>query len=266
MQKIGYLGPKGSYSYLAAERMCPEAEKIAYDNFRLVMKALVSGECDGVVAPIENSLNGGVLQNIDLLQSTEGVCAVGECTVAIDHRLAVLPGADRSRIKRIYSHQQALAQCGEYLAEFFPAAQQIAVSSTAASLNMLKSSEDACIVGAHTSDAGIMLSPQNIADEKRNKTQFLLIVRGAVTADVRSQKIYFSVTCRHEPGALLHILQRIADGGLNMTKIESRPIKDRPGEYRFFIEAEGDYSLEQTQKTLNAVRKSANSLKILGAY
>lgn len=266
MKRIGYLGPKGSYSHLAAERMCPEGEKVAYGDFRLVMRALVSGDCDGAVAPIENSLNGGVLQNIDLLQSTAGVCAVRECTVPIDHRLATLRGAEESKVRRIYSHQQALAQCGEYLADHFPSAQQIAVSSTAASLDMLKGPEDACIVGAHTVNEKIVLSAENIADDKRNVTQFLLIVRGNIDEYSSSRKIYFSVTCRHEPGALLHILQRIAEGGLNMTKIESRPIKDRPGEYRFFIEVEGDYSSAQVKKALDAVRGSANSLKLLGTY
>lgn len=266
MKRVGYLGPEGSYSFLAAERLCPEAEKAAYGNFRLVMQALVSGECDGVVAPIENSLNGGVLQNIDLLQSTEGVAAVRQCTVAIDHRLATLEGADPAGIRRIYSHQQALAQCGEFLAAHFPAAQQIATPSTAAGLDMLKRADEACVVGAHTVRAGVVLSPTNIADEKRNFTHFLLVVRGAVGEERHTDKIYFSVTCRHEPGALLELLRRIADGGLNMTKIESRPIKDRPGEYRFFIETEGDYASASVRQTLRTVREGAYSFKLLGAY
>lgn len=266
MEKIGYLGPEGSYSSIAAEQLRPSAKRIAYPNFRLVMQALVSGECDGVVAPIENSLNGGVLQNIDLLQSTEGVIAVEECTVFIDHRLATLDGADVAGIKRIYSHQQALDQCGGYLAAHFPFAEQIATSSTSAGLGKIKTPEDAGIVGAHTVREGITLSPCNIADEKLNFTHFLLIRRGDASLAEKSEKVYFCFTCKHEPGALLRLLRPLSEGGLNMTKIESRPIKDRPGEYRFFVEIVGNIIDLKVKNTLDNVRVAANSFKILGAY
>lgn len=266
MEKIGYLGPEGSYSYIAAEKMRPNAEKRAYANFRLVMKALVSGECDGVVAPIENSLNGGVLQNIDLLQSTVGVAAVEECTVAIDHRLARLEGKETAEVRRIFSHQQALDQCGEYISSHFPYAELIATPSTSACLAKIELDTDAGIAGAHTVRKGISLSPNNIADEQLNFTHFLLIKRGEIGFGTRSEKVYFSVTCRHEPGALLKLLKPLSDGGLNMTKIGSRPIKDKPGEYRFFIEIEGDLSENGVIETLGKVRAAAKSFKLLGAY
>lgn len=266
MGRIGYLGPEGSYTSLAAEKLCPNDERRAYANFRLVMNAVVTGECDGVVAPIENSLNGGVLQNIDLLQSTEGVYASEECTVDIDHRLATFAGADCAKITRIFSHRQALDQCAAYLSEHYPFAELIATPSTAASLGMMRLPTDAGIVGAHTVKAGVVLSERNIADEKCNITHFLLIRRGEVAPDAHSRKVYFCVTCRHEPGALLRILEPLAEGGLNMTKIGSRPIKERPGEYRFFIEIEGDYAADPVKRTLEKVRAAANSWKLLGAY
>ncbi len=266
METVAYLGPEGSYSYLAAKKLRPEALYNPYRNFRLVMKALLNGECDCFVAPIENSLNGGVVQNIDLLQSTYGVSAVAECTVPIDHRLARLEGAEGAQITRIYSHQQALDQCGEYLATHFPYAEQIATLSTAACLDKIKLPTDAGIVGAHTVRAGITLSPRNIADDEHNFTQFLLIAREDVAPDKKCEKIYFSVTCRHEPGALIKLLKPLSDGGLNMTKIGSRPIKDKPGEYRFFIELEGDLSEKYVRDTLGGVRRAARSFRLLGAY
>lgn len=266
MERIGYLGPEGSYSSLAAEKLCPQAERVAYPNFRHLINALVSGVCDGVVAPIENSLNGGVNQIIDLLQSTDGIIAVEECTVLIDHRLATKKGADISRISRIYSHQQALDQCAEFISANYPYAQLIATPSTSASLEKIVLPTDAGIAGAHTAREGICLSPENIADEKLNFTHFLLVRKGDVSAVARSEKIYFCFTCRHEPGALLNVLRPLSDGGLNMTKIESRPIKDRPGEYCFFVEIEGDVSSERLCATLEKVRAASNSLKILGAY
>ncbi len=266
MSKIGYLGPEGSYSEIAAGRLMPEAEKVAYANFPLLIRGLLAGETDAAAAPIENSINGGVLQNIDLLESTDGVCAVQECVVQIDHRLATLEGAPLEGIQRIYSHQQALDQCSRFLNSHFPTARLIATSSTAASIGKIQTPEDAGIVGSHMSAEGITLSSENIADEKNNFTHFLLLKRGKVNQDKPSRRIYFSFTCRHQPGALLGVLQRIADDGMNMTKIESRPIKDKPGEYRFFIEVEGDYSKDSIRATLQRVADSALSFKILGAY
>ena len=266
MDVIGYLGPYGSYTSLAAVKLCPDGEKVPYKNFREGFACLQLGEYDGIVIPIENTLNGGVLQNIDLLQSTENVAAVRECTLNIDHRLATLNGADVKNIKRIYSHAQALEQCSKYLAKNFPAAQYVPTFSTAAGLELLKNEEEACIAGAHTAREGLQLSSENIADEKRNFTHFLLVRRGSVPEDTVSRKIYFSVTCKNRSGALLKLLQPVFTNGMNMTKIESRPIKDRPDEYRFFIETEGDYSSPQIKSTLEEVKRGGNSFRFLGCY
>lgn len=266
MESVGYLGPEGSYSYLACKNLRPDGEYKAYSSFNAVMRALLSDECDSIVLPIENSLNGGINQNIDLLQYTQGVYAFEECTVHIDHRLATLAGADLKNITRIYSHQQALEQCGEYLNENFPSTRLISAPSTAASLEMLKSNTDACIVGAHTLVEGVKLSEHNIADEKSNITHFLLIKKGEPNELARTQKIYFCATCTHKAGALYDLLGVIKDGNLNMTKIQSRPIKEKPGEYRFFVEVEGDYSCERVRAVLEKVKLSSNSFKLLGAY
>ncbi len=264
--KCAYLGPCGSYSHLAATRMRPADELIAYGNFRAVISAVETGECNCAVIPIENTLNGGVLQNIDLLQAAEGVVAVEEAALPLDHRIATLKGAEYSGISRIYSHEQPLAQCAEHIAKCFPSAQLIATSSTAASLDMVKTVSDAAIVGAHVKNEGIVLSKENISDGKNNFTDFLLIKRGSINATKQSSKIYFSVTCLHASGALLDILEPMSAGGLNMTKIQSRPIKDRAGEYRFFIEVEGNYADEKVRKVLDGVKNSAKSFKLLGAY
>lgn len=266
MDRIGYLGPEGSYSHIAARTMRPLAELCAYKSFALVMASLTSGETDGIVTPIENTLNGGVLQNIDLLQFTADVCAVEECTVKIDHRLATLCGTDKSRIKRIFSHSQALEQCARYLKENFPSAQLNPTQSTAASLDMIRSEEDAGIVGAHVSREGIVLSESNIADEDNNFTHFLLVRRGKIAPETRSRRIFFSVACPNKSGALLTVLQCISAHSINMTKLQSRPVKNVPDEYAFFIEIEGDYSSPEVKSALKDVTAAANSFKLLGCY
>lgn len=261
----GYLGPEGSYSYLAAKKLRPDGNLKAFQSFPLAMQALEQGGVDEIVLPIENSINGGVAQNMDLLHGRE-VCAVEHCAVAIDHRLATLKGCGLKNVKRIYSHSQALEQCAKFLLKNFPAAKLIATQSTAASLEMLKTDEDACIVGSHIQKEGVGLSGKNISDEANNFTHFLLVRRGKVEEGVKSKKVYFSLTCKNVPGALISILQPVKNYGINMTKIESRPVKDVPDEYAFFIEIEGDYSAENTQLALKEIKSLSKSFKILGCY
>lgn len=266
MIQVGYLGPEGSYSHLAAQKFRPKAELVPFATFAAAMRALACGECDFVALPIENSLNGSVDQNIDLLQSTEGVFAFEEYTLSIDHRLATLEGADVTKLTRIYSHSQALAQCGGYLSKNYAAAELIATPSTAASLKMLKSPTDGCIVGAHTRAEGVVLSSESISDNKTNETHFLLVKKGSANIAEHTKKIYFSATCRDEAGALRSLLEVLRRGNVNMSKIQSRPIKERRGEYMFFIEVAGDYSNKKIRKTLQKFQKKAQAFKLLGAY
>lgn len=264
--KTGYLGPEGSYSYLAAKKMTPSNILSAYGSFPRIMQALTEGEVDCTVIPVENSLNGGVIQNIDLMQATPDILAVEEGLIKIEHRLATLDGATLKGIKRIYSHRQALDQCAKYLFKNFPQAQLIAVPSTSASLNMIKTEEDAGIVGAHMKKDGITLSDENISDYDENVTHFLKVVKGLPDGNKKTNKIYFSVTCPNVSGGLLNLLKCVAEHGLNMSKLQSRPIKDRENEFRFFIEAECDYSLAEVRKAVEDIKRTALSFKLLGTY
>ena len=265
-KNVSYLGPQGSYSYVAAKKMCPDAHLIPCITFAAVVRQLLDGLADAAVLPIENTLNGGVLQNMDLLQNNPSLCAVREYTLRIDHRLITLAGADKGAIKRIYSHRQALDQCSEFLRKNYPDAQLIAENSTAASLSRIESAQDAAIAGPHSAGVGLDVSEECISDEKNNFTHFLLVVKGSLPEDFSSSRVYFTITCNHVPGALLKMLSVIYENNLNMTKIESRPIKERPGEYRFFIEIEGDYSKSDTKRAFERIKAAAHSFRILGAY
>ncbi|MGN1373606.1 MAG: prephenate dehydratase [Candidatus Coproplasma sp.] len=266
MQKLGYLGPKGTYSHLAALSFGEGCTLVGYSSFPSLISALTQGELDSIVLPVENTLNGAVVQNLDLLQSTEGIWACGFKKIKVEHRLITLKGAPLSGIKTIYSHEQALAQCAKYLFTHFPDARLIATASTAESVNNLTSEDVAAIAGSQCADERFELSEKTISDEPNNYTSFLLVVRGTPEETHKSSKIFFSVTCLHESGALFKLLSVLAEAGINMTKIESRPIKDKDGEFRFFIEFDGDYSDADMQKTLEELRKKSTSLKILGCY
>lgn len=263
---IGFLGPEGTYSEIAAQRLSPQSEKIAFRSFPLLINALKKGEIDCAAVPVENTVNGAVTGNLDLLQEMKDVCAVASCTVKIDHRLVTLKGADKSRIKRIYSHAQALGQCARYLNSNFPDAVLMQSQSTSGCFFQIKSEEDAGIVGAQCKREGFELSDECISDEANNYTVFLLIVRGQPEIVGRTDRIFFSITCRHEVGALVKMLSILSGNGLNMTKIESRPIKNAVWEFRFFIEVEGDYNRSEVRAAIEKVKNASSSFKLLGCY
>jgi len=249
---------------LAVSALCPNALALEYPSFYLVFQALTLGEVDAIVLPIENSINGGVMQNIDLLQQSDNLIAVKECKIKIDHRLIYLKGANLSKIKTVYSHSQALAQCAKFLQKNFPNAKQVATPSTSGCIEMINSPEEVGIVGAHYSVNGFEISQYGVADEPSNYTQFLLVVNGREEMIAEHERIYFSFTCPHEPGALLKMLTVLEE--INMTKIESRPIKERVGEFRFFIEVFGNLKDSKVKNALLSLSQKATSFKILGCY
>lgn len=261
-----YLGPEGSYSMLAAQALCPQARYIPCKSFYAAAEMLKSGDAAYAVLPVENALQGAVTQNLDLLYAEPELYAVKEYLLGISHCLIAKEGARLSGIRRVYSHQQAILQCGKFLAENLPEAELIYTDSTAESVNRIKSVSDAGIVGSHIRAEGFSFLAENIADEKKNFTHFLLIRKGKEYLPEHSSKVYFAATCPHEPGSLLKMLQILAAFDLNMTKIESRPIKSAPGQYCFFIEFEGDIASEEVRVVLARLEKYAQNFRLLGCY
>ena len=246
--KIAYLGPEGSYSHLAAQTFLDGEdlaqgakwkECIPFRNFKEVLDAVAQFRVDAAAIPIENSLQGGVSQNLDLLQASENLYAVKELTLRVEHRLAHKDGVSRSEIGRVYSHRQALEQCAGFLAREMPFAALREAESTVFGLARAMedpSGKSAAIVGAHVTGVckGFTIDSDCISDEKNNFTHFLLVKRGETSLPKSSARVFFSAVCPHRPGGLLELLKIIADYGVNMTKIESRPVKSSVGEYRFF--------------------------------
>lgn len=280
--KIAFLGPEGSYSHLAAKTFLKteasakkEAgswdECIPFRNFPEVLAAVKNGRVDAAVLPIENSLQGGVLQNLDLLQDSEDLYAVKELVVRIDHRLVYKAGTPLSQIGRVYSHRQALDQCAAFLAKEMPFASLREAESTG--FGLTRAMEDdtgksAAIVGAHNDSlrSGFVMSEECISDEKNNFTHFLLVKKGENSLPNKSERVYFSAVCPHRPGGLLQLLEIIAKCEVNMTKIESRPVKNRPGDFRFFIEADCDIGSEKVGEMLSQIKEHTLECKLIGAY
>ena len=280
--KIAFLGPEGSYSHLAAKEFLKTESKgatavndwdecVPFRNFSEVLNAVSLGRVDAAAVPIENSLQGGVLQNMDLLQAAEDLYAVKELIVRLDHRLIYKKGTKLSEIGRIYSHRQALDQCAAFLSREIPFASLRETESTGFGLSKAmedESGKSAAIAGVHTASLrdGFVMSEESISDEKNNFTHFLLVKKGIENLPKTSDRVFFSAVCPHRPGSLLALLAIIANYKINMTKIESRPVKNSPGDYRFFIEADCDISSKEVQDLLSAVKENTLECKIIGAY
>lgn len=262
-RRVGCLGPSGSYSELAAKRLCGGCEIVLYRDFVEVLQKLARGETDYAVLPVENSIQGSVFKNIDLIWGN-GVFATGEIVLGIDHRLAMLEGVGFGDVKRIYSHEQAIGQCASFLREHFPEARCIFTRSTAESLSLLDE-RSAGIVGAHISREGVVLSGENIADEKQNFTRFMLLERPK-ELPATSRKIYFCAVTPHRPGALAGLLKVFADSNLNLTRIGSRPIRNLYGRYRFFVEFTGDIGNSTVREALKKAENVCESFRLLGVY
>ena len=277
--KIAYLGPEGSYSHLAAQNFLKQetqngkgwSECVPFRNFPEVINAVAAGKADGAAIPIENSLQGGVSQNLDLLQEAEGLYAVKEYVLPIDHRLIYKEGVRLEEIGRVYSHRQALDQCAEFLSRRMPFASLRETESTAFGLTRAMeddSGKSAAIAGSHAENLrkGFVVGEECLSDEKNNFTHFLLVKKGEKALPNTSERIFFSAVCPHRPGSLLELLAIIAKQKINMTKIESRPVKNTPGDYRFFIEADCDLSSNEAKELLKEVREKTLECKLLGAY
>ena len=265
-ERVSYLGPCGSYSSLAAKALCPQAEGVPCKSFFAAVRQLKEGAVSAAVLPVENTLQGAVTQNLDLLYAERDLFAVREYVLPIEHRLIAREGTPLCAVRRVFSHKQAILQCGKFLAETLPQAEIVYTDSTAESLSYIEREGDAGIVGSHIRAEGLAFLTGNIADEEKNFTHFLLVRRGEEALPPHSGRIYFAATCPHEPGALVRLLQILSAFDLNMTKIESRPIKNSPGEYCFFIEFQGDIAEADVRAVVHRLEQYAKNFKLLGCY
>lgn len=261
--KVSCLGPAGSFSELAARQMCPSAEIVLCVNLGETVRALLSKETDACVLPVENAISGGVGESLDLLAASD-IFGVREIPLAVDHRLATLEGVRAGDIRYVYSHEQALSQCSEFLRTRLPQAQCVYTRSTSESLSRLDASS-AGIVGSHVRREGVVLSPENIADNKGNFTRFLLAERrGALPRE--SAMVFCCAVCEHKAGSLLGLLQIFRRYSLNLTRIESRPVKETFGVYRFFVEFAGNLADARVLSAVKEADEYCSRFKLLGAY
>lgn len=268
--KIAYLGPSGSFTHNAALKAFPEQELVPYANITDVIKAYENAQVDFALIPVENSIEGSVHETLDYLFHQADICAVAEIVQPIQQQLMVCQ-ADR-KIEKIFSHPQALAQGKAYIRQHYPQAQIEVTASTAYAARHVAEHPDQPYAAIAPSVAaleyGLKIIAQDIQEIDENYTRFWVLGEKApkLTLPVQSSKISLALTLPDNlPGALYKAMSVFAWRGIDMTKIESRPLKTVLGEYFFIIDLDNQES-ELVDFALEELKTLGINYKILGEY
>ncbi|HIM61625.1 MAG: prephenate dehydratase [Dehalococcoidia bacterium] len=266
---LGFLGPSGTYTEEACILYDSSAELRPYPTITGVGKAVVSGELEEGIVPIENSLEGSVTFTLDLLISQPSLFIKGEVVVPIEHYLMAKPGTVPSKIKVIYSHPQALAQCRTYLEENYPQAQQMASLSTASAVSdsFASTVPAAAIAPRRASELNeVDVLDQGIQDVASNVTRFAVLGLSD-HAPTGKDKTSMAFTFEDdEPGLLYRVLREFEKRNINLFKIESRPTKQYLGEYIFLMDCGGHREESPMKEALAALSEPISMLRVLGSY
>lgn len=266
-KKIAYQGTKASFSEMAIERFFgTQAEGVGKVTFDDVFESLESGAVDMAALPVENSLIGPIFENFDLF-ACHDVTVVGELCLPIEHCLVGRAGQKVEEIKQVLSHPKALAQCKGFFQQH-PWAEAVVHYDTAGAAQAVSESKDvsiAAIGSRKTAEVyGLEILRDHLEDDRSNTTRFLFLEKGGrVDSKKQEGKCSLLFTLKHTPGSLAQVLNILAEEGLNLTQIVSRPIRDKPFEYLFFVDILFSAGMD---KVLNRLKGQTETLTLLGLY
>jgi prephenate dehydratase len=269
--RVAYLGPAGTFSEEAVARCDlagPEPAR-PYPSFPAAYEALERGEVDAALLPVENSLEGAIGTVLDLLVHHPGPLIRREVLLPVRQHLLVRPGTGFEAIERVLSHPQPLGQCARFLRERLPRATLVPTLSTAeAARQVAEGAPGAAAIGAQAAARlyGLELLVPSIQDTDENTTRFVLLTGAdeAPTGDDRTS-IAFTLD-RDRPGGLYEVMGEFAARGINLSKVESRPLKQALGHYVFFLDFEGHRLAPAGAAALEGVKGRVHRLYLLGSY
>lgn len=265
---VCYQGVPGAYSYEAMiNYFGKDVKNINVDTFRQAMEYVQEQKADYAVIPVDNSSAGMVSDTYDLLQEYNNYI-VAETFVKVKHCLLVKPGTDISGIKKVYSHKQALMQCADYLNEHGNW-EQMEYPNTAMSAKKIAEEGDYTQAAIGSSNCakeyGLEIAASDINSATCNTTRFVIVSKKrAFVKNASKVSICFEIA--HRAGSLYSAISNITFNGLNMMKIESRPIPEHNWEYRFFVDFDGNLSDAGVKNALRGIAEESNSFKLLGNY
>jgi prephenate dehydratase len=275
--KLGYFGPAGTFTHAAllASPRAAGAAAVAFATERDTILAAQSGAVDAALVPIENALEGGVNATLDaLVFDAPAVRIVGEELLPISHALIARPGVRADEVEVVVSHPQPLGQCRRYLAAQLPHARPVAATSTAEAVRTVAESDAPWAAIGTTTAARLndcVVLAEGIEDEHGNVTRFLWVAAAATAAAPRADvavktSIVFHGAGDASPGWLVRCLPELAFRGLNMVRIESRPLKRQLGHYLFLVDFEGREDDPQAADAIAALGRHCEEVRILGSY
>lgn len=275
VEQVAFQGERGAFSQEAARRLLGERiEVLPCQRFEDVFQSLKNKTVEAAVIPIENTLAGSVHENYDHLLQFD-FTIVAETNVRINHNLIALPGVSFKKVKQVYSHPVALNQCLDFFTRN-PQVERVPFYDTAGSVKMLaeeKRTDAAAIASAVAAEIyGARILRRSLEDDRRNFTRFFLLRRpgetparkpGPASTEWKTSLVF---STRNIPGALFRALSAFALRDVNLTKIESRPLRGRPWEYLFYLDLLGRVEDTRVQNALGHLRELADFLRVLGCY
>jgi chorismate mutase/prephenate dehydratase len=264
--KVACLGPLATYTHLAATRYFGSSASILpVDGIKEVFDAVYLAQADYGVVPIENSNEGVVSYTLDMFMDYE-LTIIGEVMLKVTHNLLSRSG-DRKRIRKVYSHPQAIGQCRKWLEKNLPGVPVLETASTSKAAEIAAKEDDAAAIASELAAKiyDLWFVEHGIEDFKSNYTRFLVISREP-SKRTGNDKTSIMFSTKDRPGALFFILEPFKKAKINLTKIESRPSKRKAWEYIFFVDLEGHMEDRKVKKALTLVKDYCLYLKILGSY
>ena len=264
---VACQGVEGAYAQIACEKIFKDPFIMYFKNFEGVFNAIDKGLCQYGILPLENSTAGSVNKVYDLMIN-HNFSIVRTFRLKIDHNLLALPGAELSGIKEIYSHEQAIGQCAGFL-NSLPGIKVIPVENTAVAAKMVAQSgrKDVAALSSRACEElyGLNCLAANIQDKGNNRTRFICISKN-LEIYPGSDKTSIMMILNHKPGALYKVLARLYTLGINVTKLESRPLPDRDFEFMFYFDLETSIYSEEFVQLMCELDELCEEFKYLGSY
>ena len=265
--KIAYSGVEGAFAHIAADRIFADGHKIPYGDFESAYQAVVKGECDCVVLPIENSYAGEVGQVLDLMY-TGSLYINGVYDLSVSQNLLGVRGATLADVREVVSHPQALMQCQDFIKQHGLEPMQASNTAVAAQkVAEMKDKSVAAIASKETAQLyGLTVIEKDINGSNFNTTRFAVFSRAEKRDKAEGHHFLLLFTVSHVAGALAKAINVIGDHGFNMRVLRSRPVKDSNWEYYFYVEAEGNINDPEGQAMLSELKRYCDKLKVVGNY
>lgn len=265
--KVAFLGPEGTFTQQAALKHFGHAvESLPLAAIDEVFREVESGAANYGVVPVENSTEGVVNHTLDtFMTSSLKIC--GEVELRIHHHLLAGEHTRQDKVTRVYSHQQTLAQCRQWLDAHMPGVERIAVSSNAEAARRLKDEWNALAIAGEMAEElyGLTAVQRNIEDRPDNTTRFIIVGRQDTPAS-GCDKTSLMISGKNRPGLLYEVLSPFRDEGINLTRLESRPSRTANWSYVFFVDCEGHKEDDTLQAVLDKLEAAGNTIKLLGSY